>query len=206
VYRAAIRTGDRAVEIAAKGLGETGDAGDVPALAGLLNHRLVPVRRAAIRALRILSAENQEEKLLRVVESDAPSIVREAALAFLAARAVPAQAVWEAVKWNGAPRAKQVVLGLMWNAGKRVQLRVFLEAAASGESELAERAAMRVDRRWFDYNRSLVQPSQEEVQTAWVLLKEVHRVLRHRTVRELESILKSYINVEAQSSSARMKI
>ncbi len=117
IYRASGPTA-----IAVQGLGETGDANDVPRLAELLGYALPSVRVAAIRALHKLGAiDHYTDRLLEALTDPSPSVTREAAVTLLDNRLADAEAIWH--------RSRQTpgLLRLMRKAPRWAGLRIYLE-------------------------------------------------------------------------------
>jgi HEAT repeat protein len=191
-YRTRIQNhSSKNADISVLGLAETGTRDDAVMIAALLGSRSARVRRAVVRALRILAANGYEATLLRVVSSDVPSVAREAAFALLCSRAVPADGVWAEAKKNGDRRVRSGVLKLLKNAGKWQQLQFFLEASADSDLNLSELAIGMLSAWMQNSNSSFVQPSTTDTEMSLRPLESVRRCLPAPLVHQLEFILQT---------------
>jgi hypothetical protein len=191
VYREAIGAQSGKTAIAVLGLGETGDDSDAQTIAGMLGHRSARVRCAAVRALRMVSAAGHREELLHVVETDVPSVAREAAWSLMVGREVAADVMWEAAKKNSDAQVRLVVLSMMLAAGKWVRLRMYLEAAGSAEARVSERAVELLMAWAWRFNDSFAQPSREDVEVSRALMERSSDALPAGLARELGLILEA---------------
>ncbi|WP_461011802.1 hypothetical protein [Streptomyces capparidis] len=159
VYRAQLRrcggsTPPRLVAGLAAGLGECGDASDVPLLARLASpdpHPWEaggsgpawppPVRRAAVRALGLLAGPEEKLSLLvPLLGEEEPSVVREALDALLpVAREVPGAPVRAAVE-RPEPAVRRAAVRLVRAADPWRRLELDLELAADPRPEVAAEA------------------------------------------------------------------
>ena len=139
-YRASLKTintnNTKQAEVAALGIAETGGKQDEPTITELLDHRSLRVRRAAIRALRILGVEVNPTLLLNAVSYERPSVAREAVLTLLAGRMTPAEPIWAAAKGNPNRLVRVGVLNLLRLVDKWTQIRIYLQAAADPEPDV----------------------------------------------------------------------
>jgi len=192
VYRVEIQDPvARKAEVAVLGLAETGDRSDVPAISRMLSNRSPRVRRAVVRALRILGIEGQEQVLLRIVASDVRSVAREAASALLSRRANPPSDVWAEALKNPDQRLHIDVLRLMKSAPKWRQLILYLGAVVSSDASLSA-CAIEMLTAWLNrFNSSFVDPSLAERDMAAFQLDRASERLPGRLVTELRFILQT---------------
>lgn len=164
-----------------------GGAEDVPAVARLMEHGSARVREAAVRALRMLGAKGQEEMLLRAVERDVPSVVREAAMWLLADRGRSA-VVWNAAKRNGDAQVRRNVLRMKSNAGKWEKLRVFLDAAASDDAGVSDCGVEMLSDWCGRFNETFTPASDEDLRVCRELMAQ--RALPGGLAGRLEFLLR----------------
>ncbi|HEY2470023.1 MAG TPA: HEAT repeat domain-containing protein [Terracidiphilus sp.] len=192
IYREALTGGNsKRTEIAVRGVAETGSREDGRQLLELLNHRSARVRSAAVYGLGVLKVEQIEEKLLEKISSDSRSVAREATSVLLLRKLVSPGAISAAAKQNPDPQSQLAVLRQIWRAGKWVQLRLYLDSAASDNRELAECALERLAVWESQFNRTFVQPSVGEPAEL--------RVLTHRVESRLPADLAKRITFIVQS-------
>jgi hypothetical protein len=192
VYRVTIQDPiARKAEVAVLGLAETGGRSDVSAISKMLSNRSSRVRRAVVRALRILGIEGQERVLLSTIASDVRSVAREAASALLWRRANPASGVWVEALKNPDQRLHSNVLRLMKSAPKWQQLVLYLGAAVSDNANLSA-CAIEMLTAWLNrFNSSFVDPSPAERDMAAYQLDRASERLPDRLVAELRFILQT---------------
>lgn len=193
IYREALAGGNsKRTEIAVRGLAETGSREDGRRLLELLNHRSARVRSAAVHGLGVLKVEQIEEKLLERISSDSRSVAREATSVLLLRKSVSPGAISTAAKQNPDGQAQLAVLRQMWEAGKWVQLRLYLESAASDNRELAECALERLAVWESQFNRTFVQPSVSEPAELLVLTHRVESRLPAELAKRITFIVQSF--------------
>jgi HEAT repeat protein len=193
IYREALAGGSsKRTEIAVRGLAETGSREDGRRLLELLNHCSARVRSAAVHGLGVLKVEQIEEKLLERISSDSRSVAREATSVLLVRKSVFPGAISAAAKQNPDGQAQLAVLRQMWRAGKWVQLRLYLEAAASDNRELAECALERLAVWESQFNRTFVQPSDSEPAELLVLTHRVESRLPADLAKRITFIVQSF--------------
>lgn len=189
-YRAALRN-DAASATAVVGLGETGERPDRDLIVPMLSHSHVRVRRAAVRAAARFGCDGLEEVLLAMIESDRPTVLGEAASALLRERVVGAERVWRAAIRNPHEGVARRVLLRICVAGKWERLAVYLEAAGTGDCELASRLV----KAWtVSFNRTAVRPSAEELSR----IRERFELVRPRLPRELADEIAFTVRVEGE--------
>lgn len=193
VYREALAGGNsKRTEIAVRGLAETGSCDEGRRLLELLNHRSSRVRSAAVHGLGVLKVEQIEKKLLERISSDSRSVAREATSVLLLRKSVSPEAISVAAKQNPDGQAQLAVLRRMWRAGKWVQLRLYLEYAASDNRELAECALERLAVWESQFNRTFVQPSVSEPAELLVLTHRVKSRLPAELAKRITFIVQSF--------------
>jgi HEAT repeat protein len=193
IYREALAGGNsKRTEIAVRGLAETGSPGDVRRLLEILNHRSARVRSAAVHGLGVLKVEQIDEKLLERISSDSRSVAREATSVLLLRKSVSPGAISAAAKQNPDGQAQLAVLRQMWRAGKWVQLRLYLESAASDNRELAECALERLAVWESQFNRTFVQPSVSEPAELLALTHRVESRLPAELAKRITFIVQSF--------------
>jgi hypothetical protein len=118
-YRDAVRnpTAKRRY-IGVLGLSETGDQSDGVLILESLSSRSAQVRRAAVRALRDLKGEGNDQTLGRLVASDVASVAREAASSLLSSRSLSADDLWAEALKSTHVRVRLGVLNLLRTTGK----------------------------------------------------------------------------------------
>lgn len=193
IYREALAgENSRKTETAVRGLAETGSREDGQRLLSLLNHPSARVRSAAVHSLGVLNVEQVEEKLLERVSSDSRSVVREATAVLLLRKLVSPRTIWAAAKQNSDGQAQLAALRQMWRAGKWVQLRLYLDSAASDNRELAECALERLGVWESQFNRTFVQPSVGEPAELLVLTHRVESRLPADLAKRIAFIVRSF--------------
>ena len=193
IYREALAGGNsKRTEIAVRGLAETGSREDGRRLFELLDHRAARVRSAAVHGLGVLKVEKIEEKLLERISSDSRSVVREATSVLLLRKSVSPGAISAAAKQNPDGQAQLAVLRQMWRAGKWVQLRLYLESAASDNRELVECALERLAVWESQFNRTFVQPSVSEPAELLFLTHRVESRLPAELAKRITFIVQSF--------------
>ena len=147
-----VKPADLATAVA--GVGETGGAGDVPAVVPLVRHPSARVARSAIRAAAALAARAATrtaapgsddaatvaatDALLDTLSDGRPGVCRAARSALLALPPVPADRLWSAFASAGdggtpPPHARAAVLSLANDQPGWATLSLLLRAAASGD-------------------------------------------------------------------------
>jgi hypothetical protein len=191
-YRAEIHNPNaKMAAVAVVGLAETGERTDATLIAEMLAGHSARVRRAAVRGLRLLGVVGQEAALLRLVSSDVPSVVREAAFTLLSTRGVLAEHVWSEAERNVDRRVLLVVLKLLNRAAKWQQLRIYLHAANSTDPNLAECAVAALASWLRKYNSTFVQPSADDTSASLALIEALGSCLPERLAEELKFILQT---------------
>lgn len=193
-YRLNLTSGNsKEVEIAARGIGETGTREDSQRLLDLLTHPSARVRCAAVCALAMINADGIGEKLLEKISIDVRSVAREAAVVLLQKRAVAPDAIWAAARKNPHERAQLAVLKQLWRSDKWMQLRFYLDSSGASDPQLAECALERLFVWENQFNRTFVQPARDELESLLVLLQSVKPRLPANFATRLDFILKSFL-------------
>jgi HEAT repeat protein len=176
--------------ICVRGLAETGNVGDVKAIAALISKTSARTRSEVIRALRKFGSD-RELDLIAVLKLDVPSVAREAAHSLLLSRAIPAVDVWRECLKNPKPRVWLAVLRLFRHAGKWAQMQAYLEASAHSDPLVSAFAIERLQRWIKGSNRSFAQPSGSDRTTLPLLFDRIRGKLPSALERELHFVLET---------------
>ena len=192
IYRNALESDNLhgSVDVCITGLAETGDSGDVPAIARLLSSTSARTRRSVLRAIRSLGSDEGVD-LIAILRADVPSVAREAAFTLLTRRTVPADFVWRESLRNRNPRVCRAVLKLMRYAAKWAQLRVYLEAVAHSDLPVSTFAIGRLQR-WLDWsNRSFAQPTSADKTDLPILFEGIREKLPAALANQLRFVVQA---------------
>jgi HEAT repeat protein len=193
IYREALAGGSsKRTEISARGLAETGSHEDGWLLLDLLKHHSARVRSAAVQSLGVLNVGQIDEKLLERISSDSRSVAREAASVLLLKKLVSPAAILAAAKQNPNGQAQLAVLRQMWRASKWLQLRLYLDSAASDHQELAECALERLAVWESQFNRTFTQPTVGEPAELLVLAHRVESRIPADLAKRITFIIRSF--------------
>jgi len=191
-YREALAgSNSRKTEVAVHGLAETGTSEDASILFKFLTHRSAKVRCAAVYGLSRLKAGNLQESLLDIIASDTRSVVREAASILLLRRTISPESIWSAAKKNPQEEVVLTVLQQMKKAGKWAQLKLYLEAAATGNKKLSECAVERMMMWERQFNKTFVQPASNEASALLDLLRKFEAVVSPELTKRLTFLLEN---------------
>ncbi len=171
------------------GLTETGELHDLPTFTSFLRNGSPRVRRAAVRGLSRIGVGGSEEALWSLVESDAPSVAKLAAFALLVRGGVDAESVWEAATRNPNSRVRRNVLMIVHNAGKWMQLRIYLRALDSKDPDQCLCATERIGNWLVRFNSSFAVRTATDQQVLDGLLHNVGDSLSGAMKRQLQFIL-----------------
>jgi HEAT repeat protein len=147
------------------GLGETGDATDLPRLRGFLEACLPGFRRVAVRGLAALGKENVVPELVHCLRDESPGVIRETGrqlAPFL--NNVPTAMLFRVVVEGATETAKQTALRLIYAKGKWESV-PWLIRAASDRTESVATSARSLLESWFTpplCNRVFTRPSPAE--------------------------------------------
>lgn len=193
VYLEALATGNnRIMEIAVRGIAETGSCRDGQRLLDLLSHRSARVRSAVVHGLGVLKIEQIEENLIRRISTDSRSVARESASVLLLRKLLPPKEIWAAAKQNPDGQAQLAVLRQMRRASKWDQLWLYLDSAASEDRELAECALERLSVWEIQFNRTFVQPALGQTAELLVLTQRVESRLPADLAKRITFIVQSF--------------
>jgi len=194
IYRAALtKESAKQTEVAALGLGETGDANDGSRLLNLLSHSSARVRAAAIRAMGFLKIQQIEEPLLERVRSDSRGVSREAASLLLQRKFATPRVIWKAAQENR-PDVQLSVLQQMWRVNKWAQLSFYLEASLSDVPGLVEFAVERLAVWEGHFNKTFTQPEPNQVSELSNLLHQAEGRLPAPLIKRIDFVLSSFIH------------
>ncbi|WNG60388.1 hypothetical protein F0U59_41030 [Archangium gephyra] len=193
LYRAELReTPTRPGALA--GLGETGNASDVPLLAPFLAHPRVAVRREAVTALGRLAGDSEVEALRELFLDPAPSVCRAAAQA-LASRAGRVTPDWlrRCLFLPGlAPHTLRQAIQLSDALPRFEALHLLLEAIDLPDDLARARVRVRLER-WLEVSSRSFSASPPAAQVR--VLREAVRTARHldsELARQLDHQLRAY--------------
>lgn len=193
LYREALRDGPVRPGAVA-GLGETGNASDVPLLMPLLAHPLVAVRREAVTALGRLEGDGGVEALRELFLDPAPSVCRAAAAALSqgAGRVTPEWLRRCLFRPGLLPHAARQALELISALSRFDALPLLIDAAALPDEPSRARALQHLGRWMAESLRSFAaSPPPARIRE----LREVVREARHlepRLAHELDHLLRGY--------------
>jgi len=163
-YRTAIGEG-RNVYAALCGLGETGDAADVPIFEGFLDDENPRVRCAALGGIAKRAARIPYERLLAALDDRAPRVARLAA-AFLLRHAggLDRETLWGKWEHPAHDHSRKQALRLI-GAGRKWDDGSLILRATRSEQEEARALAMAALDRWLArYNHSFATPSPQDLE------------------------------------------
>lgn len=177
------------------GLGETGDASDLPLLRGFLTSRLPNWRRAAVRGLASLGKELVAPELVGCLRDESPGVIREAGrkLAPLL-NFVPGEMLFKVVLEGHSNDAKQMALRLLFEKGKWEGLCWLIRAADQGDALIATKAQSFIEG-WFTpplCNRVFTQPSPSERQAIEEVVSAKKRSLPRPFLEKLGGWLREH--------------
>jgi len=191
-YRERMQTlNAKQTEVAVLGIAETGSKQDEAAITALLRHRSARIRRAAIRALRILGVGFNSDILLNIVCNDVPAVMREAALTLFAERKTSGESIWAAAARNPDHRARAAVLNVLQIAGKWTQIRLYLEAVADTEPSVSRRSVELLSLWVRKSNASFTQPTATDKITLQRSIAAMGSLLPQGLSRELSFIIET---------------
>ena len=175
--------------IAIVGLAESGaNQHDQAAITAILATGSAPMRRAAIRALRLLG-DVPPDVLLPLLASDCSAVAIEAAATLLAERTLPADAVWAEASRNPDRMVRARILRFLKHCSKWMQLRLLLAAAADSHPAVSSRGVALLDR-WINrFNQSFTQPTDEDRRAILALLPVAKKHLSDATTRQLTFLI-----------------
>jgi hypothetical protein len=149
-------------------------------------------RAAAIRALRILGLVDSGS-LIKALNSDVPSVAREAAISLMSGHVVPPDLIWKEALANRDPIVWRTVLKSFNSAGKWMRLRVYLEAVTTKDDSVSAFAVERL-RIWLaQYNRSFTLPQSSDAGQISTLFEGARHKLPGEVVRELGFVVETVL-------------
>jgi HEAT repeat protein len=174
------------------GLGETGDASDLPTLRGFLTSHFPGWRRAAIRGLAALGKEPVAKELVECLRDESPSVVREAGRQLVPLlTSVPSEMLVKVVLQGGTEQARQTALRLIFDKGKWDSIPWLIRVVDHPEESVATQAQSCIEA-WFSpplCNRIFTKPSQLQKKAIEVAVSAKKGSLARLFIEKLEGWL-----------------
>lgn len=190
IYRSALLVPPAArLSVVILGLSETGALCDAQLVAPFASHASSRVRRAVLRALGRLGPAGYEEIFLSCLAGGSVALARNAASILLSGRLAPPELIWSSALANPNPVAHRAVLYVLMASGKYRSLGLLLEACASADQQLVDRAVELLSTWLQNFNRSYDTLTPEAARRLADLLRPVAGRLPKRVHREIDSIL-----------------
>lgn len=193
-YADALHRGNEKQQYAAIcGLGETGNAADVPLVATFLDSNVTRIRRAAAYAVGKLDVKGQLQRLTRVLGDARPSVSREALKALQPKARYVAAADLEVLVANGGEiHVRRNALTLVCNAAKWKKVPALLKACADKDARIAGQATKAL-RAWIhNYNSSFAEPTSDDFHEISLALNQFESHLPRGFAAELRACLAVY--------------
>jgi len=144
------------------GLGETGNASDLPTLRGFLTSLLPAWRRATVRGLAALGKEVVAPELVGCLRDESPGVIREAGRKLVPLlTSVPGELLLKVVLEGESEQARQTALRLIFEKGKWDSIPWLIRAADHRDESVATSAQSFIEA-WFMpplCNRVFTRPS-----------------------------------------------
>lgn len=180
------------IDIAIRGLGETGNESDAEKLLGFLDHREIRVRRAAASAIGKLAGVRHQKVMIEALSDTSPGVSTEAqrSLKTVAQKLDPQPIV--ALMGHPALHVRRNAFRLINQRSKWEQLPWILMASRD-RSETISRDAIFAIRTWLlRSNRSFATPSQDQLSRAKAELELSRQFLDPKLVKEIDGHLKQW--------------
>ena len=192
-YRRALSVATQPARVrgALLGLGESGKPDDVTHLGPFLSAERLGVRCAALRARAGLEPLSSVEPYLAALKLPEASVSREARRALAPRLAhVPISILHGLVVEYQLPvHTRRHALALVKGKSKWEKLPVFLDGCADPDDKIAHLALLLVDGWRAGYNRSFLQPTKTQLETAAASLARVSRRLGAQARADVENLL-----------------
>lgn len=192
-YRDTIETpGVVSIDIAIRGLGETGTESDAEKLLGFLDHREIRVRRAAASAIGKLAGARQQKSMIQALSDTSPGVSTEAqrSLKTIAQKLDPQPIV--ALMGHPAIHVRRNALRLITLLSKWEQLPSILIGCRDRSESISKEAVFAV-RGWLaGSNRSFTTPSLDQVSRARSELELSQKFLESKLVKEIDGHLQHW--------------
>ncbi len=193
-YREAINssTGKNLIGIIG-GLGETGDLNDAKLIAKYLKHRIAKIRKASIKAIAKLSADNYKESFLKLIMDDSPRVSKEAALALLQCRYQSiVRELWDTFEKSDKIHVAKNILFIASKLSKWEGIIYIIEALASQHEDIKEIANDYLNRWLWNFNRSFTKPSNNQKEKIVSLLQTHRNEIGDRRLKTIEFNMKTF--------------
>jgi HEAT repeat protein len=194
LYSAAVQNGDDNRRPAAIcGLGETGTRDDIELIKSYLSSNPTKLRRAAVYALGKLDSEGQFETLVAILSDSKASVSWEAMKAvFPRARYIPLEILQNLMNDNSFFHVRRNALTLILRTDKWKKMAPLLNACASSDARLAERAVKALYDWEANYNRSFAEPTREDFEKIVDALDKFKEAIPRKHADNLRACLKIY--------------
>lgn len=185
VYREALRGNPDSLPALA-GLGESGDASDLPALRSYLNDPTSRRRMAALRGIARIAADNATDELIEYLRDPSPKVVRVAAQ-LLQERlyGMDLSRLDAVVRQSPYEHCRLISLRLIFEAGKWPSLPGLIRASDHWDHKTGEQAA-KLFEAWLYSNRVFTRPSESERREIHDALAELPEAKAARLRNQLE--------------------
>jgi len=144
------------------GIGETGESGDDILVLPFVNHRLVRIRMAALRALAKLNLPQHTKTFIASLEDKSPKVSREAVRALTQSRDFIShqEAIWRLIEGDSASHVKLNAFSLLCKLSKWDSIYYLLKSARLDDELIQKRANIALKVWWASYNRSFTKPNE----------------------------------------------
>jgi HEAT repeat protein len=150
---------------AISGLGETGTSSDADLLVPHVSHEVPRIRRAALRALARLHADQFVNVFEERLSDHAPSVSREAMKGLSKTlHLIGGERVWRAFNTASEVHARRNALFLIARLSKWESIGYLVEALGTNDEDLKKQAETYVRRWHWRFNRSFTNPTKAQVE------------------------------------------
>ena len=191
-YREVLCNGEKAqIYAAVGGIGETGVSGDDFLVLPFVNHRLVRIRVAALRALAKLNLTQHSKTFVACLEDESPKVSREAARALTQSRDFIShqEKIWRLVEGDSAGHVKLNAFAILCKLSKWDSIYYLLKSSGLKDEMIQERAKIAMRIWWSSYNRSFTKPN--EFQKKRIREELDNNPSKGRTRESLEDIFRT---------------
>ena len=174
-------------EIGLMGLGETGDANDVPLAVPFLQHSKVAIRVAAVRLVANLGGENFIDDLLTALQDQSKKVALAAKTGLLSgSHVVSANRLWEIAENSPRQHVRLAATELLDGSGTWSSIPLLFRLSVHPDKQLASRATALIARR---INQVFTSPSVEDRQRIQEAIDECRSRLPNRFISDFEKWL-----------------
>ena len=172
------------------GLGETGIAPDAARIAPLLAHSSIRVRRAAVRAIGRLAADEFGEQMLASLDDEAPSVSRAARNVLLVhPELAPARRLRQILEAAGQPHVQRFCLSLIGQLRWWDGASLLMKATGSSDEQVKADAFAYLNRWRANPNRLLSRPTHEQLQQVEEAMERYDRTFEKHLRDDLRSLV-----------------